>query len=143
MGRWNPEWHVYIDAALGKDGSRVGVGLVVWDGHGRLLWGEGGVTYGAMTSNEAEYAALVWALARLARTCRSRAPMPRLVIYLDSTVVVDQMRGQVSVRHNALRRWHRHAQSWVRRFPSVTFMQIPRKDNRLADALARIALEIA
>ncbi len=88
-----------------------------------------------MTNNEAEYAALILAL-ETAKRFDPRA----LHVYMDSEVVVGQMRGRFSVHSPALRRWHAQACRLARLYPEIVYHCIPRKANRLADALANEAL---
>lgn len=137
----DPEWHIYIDAAMEESGSRIGVGMVIQDSQGRLLRWDMGIIPGPLTSNEAEYAALIWGLDRIRKLRRPWSPMPRLVIHMDNAVVVDQMKGMLAVRHSALRHWYLQARTAVRWFPHVVFLHISRTDNVLADALARVALK--
>jgi len=131
-------WRVNVDAAMDRQHARVGLGMVVWDARGRFLgWGMGRL-HGVMSSQEAEYAALVWALAQLVR--RWAWERPRLIAGLDNEVVVKQMQGLAAVRQPSLQRWWQQAQRWARCFPEVRFVQLSREENRLADAIAHAAL---
>ena len=125
---------LFTDAAIGERGKATGLGAVVRQPDGKILaW----VTrrMGRMTNNEAEYAALILGL----ETVRRFRPR-KLHCFLDSEIVVGQMRGDFSVHSPALRRWHTRACAAARRFRRVTFTHIPRERNRLADALANEAL---
>jgi ribonuclease HI len=108
--------------------------VVVRDAAGRVqeVWSK---RSRPLTCNEAEYAALIYALERL------RRHRPGTVrFFSDSEIVVNQMRGRFSVRSPALKRLHRKACALARRIPRVTFTHIPRERNCLADALANEAL---
>jgi ribonuclease HI len=88
------------------------------------------------TCNEAEYAALIWALELVGRD-----PLPAEVhFFSDSEIVVNQMRGLFSVHSPALKPLHRRACALAHAIPRVTFTHISREQNRLADALAGEAL---
>jgi len=88
-----------------------------------------------MTCNEAEYAALIWALELL-------APFPPPVAWFisDSEVVVGQMRGRCDVNSSALRQQHRRACQLLAGIPEALFIHVPRELNVLADAASREAL---
>lgn len=136
--RWfNRNSKTYIvqsDGALTGDGSRVGLGVLIRDGHGHIIrWLSRRMP--GMTNNEAEYAALCLALETLAED------RPEAVhVYSDSEIVVNQMRGYFQVHSPDLRQWHRRACQLARRIPTVTYTHIPRERNQLADALANEAL---
>jgi len=125
---------VHFDGAIGRDGRATGLGVIVRDKEGRILkWLCG--KRGPLNSNEAEYAALVFALEHITRL------RPYAVhFYSDNEVVVNQMKGVFAVRSPSLRRWHTRACRLARLIPYVTFNHIPRERNLLADALATEAL---
>ncbi len=111
-------------------------GIVIRDGQGRILDWISEASEGRVTCNEAEYAALIRALeaAQAYRPCEVH-------LYLDSQIVVNQMRGRFAVRSPALRQLNDQAQRLARRFRQVTYTHVPRRNNRLADALANEAVE--
>jgi ribonuclease HI len=131
------ELSIYCDGAIGDDGRGAGAGVVVRDGRNEIV-GLAKRGLPPMTNNEAEYAALVLALESAGRF-RPHA----LKIHMDSEVVVGQMQGVFAVHSPALKRWHAQACRLARRFRAVTYVHIPRDDNRLADALAAEALREA
>jgi len=128
-------WVVHIDGAIGSEGKATGLGVVVRDREGRMVGWLTAVRE-PMATNEAEYAALVFALESLL------PHRPQEVhIYSDSEVVINQMRGCFGVHSQALRAWHEKACQLARLIPRVTFSHVPREQNRLADALANEALQ--
>ncbi len=125
---------VYCDGGIGATGKATGLGVVIRDEQNEIV-GLVKRSMPSMTNNEAEYAALVLALETIKRF------EPRsLHIYMDSEIVVGQMKGRFAVHSPALRRWHAHACRLVRHYPEIIFYHIPRQANRLADALANEAL---
>jgi ribonuclease HI len=126
---------VYADGAI--RGQATGVGVVIRDERGAILGWHSKRLSKTMTCNEAEYAALLFAIEVI------QGYRPREVQFrLDSQIVVNQVRGIFNARHPALRR--RCEQ--VRRLTAelgkkVTFTHVPREKNRLADALANEAVE--
>lgn len=125
---------LFSDGATGATGEATGLGAVVRRPDGEIVaWATRRM--GRMTNNEAEYAALLLGL-EAARRFRPQ----KLRCFLDSEIVVGQMRGDSSVHSPGLRKWHTRACVAARSFPRVTFTHVPRERNRLADALANEAL---
>ncbi|MBI5652066.1 MAG: ribonuclease HI family protein [Chloroflexi bacterium] len=119
---------VYADASVYPHAT--GLGAVIKDARGNLIaWRKRAI--GALTSNEAEYHALIFALEQ-AQTFAPR----ELQIFSDSKLVVEQMRGMYRVQNERLRALHRRAGALVERFERVTFTHISRERNQLADAIA-------
>lgn len=119
---------VYADASVYPHAT--GLGAVIKDERGNLIaWRNQAI--GAMTSNEAEYHALIFALEQ-ARTFSPR----ELEVFSDSKLVVEQMRGLYRVHHDSLRPLHRRACALVEEFERVRFTHISRERNQLADAIA-------
>ena len=127
---------IYTDGAIRDDPPVTGVGVVIRDGQGEVLDWISEANEGKLTCNEAEYAALIRAL-KAAQDYRPR----EVHFYLDSLIVVNQMRGRFAVRSPDLQRLNAQARQLVRRFRQVTFTHVRRKRNRLADALANEAVE--
>lgn len=91
---------------------------------------------GEMTNNQAEYRALVIGLKAVARY------QPAAVrVYMDSELVVKQMRGEYRVKDETLRPLFEEASAWAKRLPNVTFEHVLRAKNALADQLANEALD--
>jgi ribonuclease HI len=119
---------VYADASVYPHAT--GLGAVFKDERGRLIaWRNRAI--GAMSSNEAEYEALIFALEQ----ARGFAPR-ELEIFSDSQLVIEQMRGLFRVRSDTLRALHRRAATLVAKFEHVRFTHISRERNQLADAIA-------
>lgn len=126
---------VYADGAIRSDPAASGLGVIIKNERGEVLrWLS--KTIGKLTCNEAEYAALIFALEEV------RKYRPREVeFHLDNQVVVNQMKGLFRVRSPALKRLHAQASRLARTIPRVTFVHVRRRRNRLADALANEAVE--
>lgn len=122
---------VFVDAAVRLERGQCGLAVIVRDMRGAVVqtWSAVAPT---RTNNEAKYAAAILALQHLARA-RRRAP---LIVFSDSQILVQQMRGEAVTRAPGLRQKQAVLRALVLRFPSVQFKHIPREQNRLADALA-------
>lgn len=91
---------------------------------------------GRATNNQAEYRALLAGL-----QAALEAGVTRLLVRLDSELLVNQMKGTYRVKAPGLKPLHGEAVGLLRRFASVVFEQVPRERNALADELANAALD--
>ncbi len=126
---------VFTDGAIRPELGISGLAAIVRNENGQILtWFS--QRAGAMTCNEAEYAAVQFALESI------RALRPQEVhIFSDSLVVVQQMRGLATARAPALKQAQLRVRGLVAQFQQVQFHHIPREKNRLADALANEAAD--
>lgn len=123
---------VFVDASVQSAG--VGLGVAYKDRFGRLI-GWRSKLIRTMTSVEAEYEALIYALEQV----RGYAPMS-LCVFSDNQVVMAQMAGTMRVNHDSLKRLYQRAKSLEQHFDRVTYAHIPREFNVLADAMAEEAV---
>lgn len=91
---------------------------------------------GILTNNQAEYRALILGLLAVARYKPSAVR-----IYMDSELIVRQMRGEYRVKDETLRPLFEEAAGRVRRLPEVTIEHVLRSGNAQADKLANAALD--
>jgi ribonuclease HI len=93
---------------------------------------------GVTTNNQAEYQALKFGLEEaLSRHIRV------LHVFMDSLLVVNQMRGIFKVKNRDLWPVHESVKSLLPRFKKVTFSHVPRELNKIADAEVNQALDNA
>ncbi|CAM8989666.1 unnamed protein product [Rhodiola kirilowii] len=86
----------------------------------------------------AEYQALLLGL-QMARQIR----VDEMDIYGDSQLVINQVLGEYEVRKDDLIPYHRHATQLLNEFDSISIGHVPRSANKLADALANLAANLA
>ena len=125
---------VYIDGASRGNPGESGIGvLVIRPDASREEIRE---YIGRGTNNEAEYKALIKALAYLVaeRT-------PTVKIHTDSQLVASQMNGLWKVKDPKLRILHSEAKKLVSLIPTFEIEYIPRENNTEADALANEAID--
>ena len=91
---------------------------------------------GRATNNEAEYRALLAGL-----QAALEAGVTRLLVRLDSELLVNQMNGSYRVKAPGLKPLHAQVATLLGRFTSVVFEQVPRERNSIADELANAALD--
>ncbi|KAK9049713.1 hypothetical protein SSX86_031318 [Deinandra increscens subsp. villosa] len=124
-------WTLYTDGAKNSEGS--GAGLVLIDPHGVE------VTYAIRldfpsTNNEAEYEALLAGL-RLAKKMKVK----KLAARVDSLLVTNQVNGEFEIRGEALQRYANKVRELTSQFEGFEITQIPRSQNKKADALSKLA----
>ena len=141
----------FAEATLRFDGNcrpNPGVGGSGWElvndrNNRRILQGQYFVGYNA-TNNVAEYKGLIGALKQLRD---SNHTVGRLTIEGDSQLVINQMKGNYSVRSPGLRPLYYQAQrlikmqfskDWVKTY---SFRHIYRSENQQADKLANDAID--
>jgi ribonuclease HI len=92
-------------------------------------------TIGRATNNEAEYQAVITAL----EFCR-RWRVQRLHLFLDSELIVRQLRGEYRVKSPTLQPLYQRAVFLARGLQTFVIQHVPREENQHADALANRAL---
>ena len=126
---------VFFDgSSLGNPGP-AGVGVVVLNGRGRLIF-SGNRFLGKRTNNEAEYFALLFAL-EISRELGYK----KILLHTDSTLLYSQVVGKYKVRAENLKKLHERA---VKALSSFTWDMrwVPREENKKADKLAQKAAKI-
>ena len=128
---------------LNTDGSGTGtlddpaegaIGVVLRDPDGHVI-AQISERIGPAINTHAEYRALIAGL----KLARSRG-IPRIRVFLDSELVVDQVSGRAKVEKEHLRPLHSEACLLLQEFPNARISWVPRKWNAEADALATKAL---
>jgi ribonuclease HI len=95
-----------------------------------------GMYLGITTNNQAEYTALKQALEE-AKNLGAHS----VHVYMDSMLVINQMRGIFKVKNRDLWPIHDAVKKLCTDFQRVDFTQVPRESNRLADAAVNAALD--
>lgn len=123
------------DGASRGNPGHAAAGVVIEYPDGAIL-ATGKLYLGVMTNNQAEYRALILGLKAVAHY------HPATVrVYMDSDLVVNQMRGAYKVKHPDLEPLWREARALAGALASVTFEHVPRVQNARADKLANEALD--
>jgi ribonuclease HI len=125
----------YCDGASRGNPGPSSYGIVIYDREGEELH-RGARAIGRGTNNEAEYhgaiAALEAALGLGAREVELR---------MDSELVVRQLWGRYRVRNPRLTPLYKRLLDLRSRFDRVSFVHVPRNQNKIADKLANQALD--
>jgi broad specificity phosphatase PhoE/ribonuclease HI len=129
---------VIVEADGGSRGNPgpAGYGAVVRDAESGEVLAERFASLGVATNNVAEYSGLIAGLRAAAELNAER-----VVVKMDSKLVVEQMSGRWQIKNAGLRPLAAEAAALVGKFAGVTFEWIPRERNKAADALANRAMD--
>ncbi len=129
------EFLMYVDGASRGNPGEAGVGVVITDSQGRTVK-EYKAFLGVATNNVAEYRALILGLEKAWALGGNR-----VTAYLDSELVVRQLRGEFKVREAHLKPLHQQAWERLQQFSRYEIQHLPREENRRADQLANEAID--
>jgi len=110
-------------------------GFVVLDMEDNVLVDKG-VYLGVTTNNQAEYTALKLAL----EECIHMG-VKEVQVYMDSLLVVNQMKGIFKVKNRDLYPIHEAIKKLATKFDHISYSHVPREFNKLADAAVNRALD--
>lgn len=110
-------------------------GYVVMDMEDNVLVDKG-FYLGVATNNKAEYTSL-----RLALEECKKLGAREVEVYMDSLLVINQMKGKFKVKNRDLWPLHDAVKQLVKGFKKVDFNHVPRELNKVADAAVNQALD--
>ncbi|MFA7286537.1 MAG: ribonuclease HI family protein [Patescibacteria group bacterium] len=127
--------HIFSDGGSRGNPGPAACGAVVLSATGTVLK-EISIHLGVMTNNQAEYHGLIAAL-DAAKALGAKT----VTAFLDSELVVKQMRREYKVKHPDLQPLFLKAWNAAVGFERVTYTHVPRERNAHADALVNKALD--
>jgi ribonuclease HI len=107
------------------------------DGSGEII-GEVAESIGSATNNVAEYSALIAGL-----ELALQKGITDLDVFLDSQLLVSQLKGEWKIKNDRLRTLAVKARSLLNRFDKKTIQHVPREQNEDADRLANQGMDAA
>ncbi|XP_071923230.1 uncharacterized protein [Coffea arabica] len=124
-------WVLFVDGASSKEGS--GVGLLLISPTGEEL------TYALRfdfpaSNNEAEYEALLTGL-----RITHQMGITAIRVRSDSQLVVCQVRGEYEAKEDVMKKYLAKVQEAMKLFDVFEIEQVPRSQNKRADALSKLA----
>ena len=128
---------LYADGGSRGNPGPSASGYVLFDEEDKILVDQG-VYLGITTNNQAEYTALKLGL----EEAKSRN-VSEVDVYMDSLLVINQMRGIFKVRNRDLWPIHASIMELTKQFKKVNFTHVPRELNKMADAAVNRALDKA
>jgi ribonuclease HI len=125
---------LYTDGGARGNPGPAGIGFVLTAvGSEPVLYKE---YIGIGTNNQAEYRALLAGITRA-----EQEGVQDLMCYLDSELVVKQVRGEYRVKNEELKLLLMEIKKLLPTFSSITFQHVPRAKNAIADKLVNEALD--
>lgn len=125
----------YTDGGARGNPGPAAYGLVIKNEQGETIFSDG-IYIGINTNNQAEYQGLVAAL-----TKAQELGAAHVSCYLDSELIVKQMKRQYKVKEPGMQVQFLKAWNLAASFKSVTFTHIRREFNKEADAKVNEALD--
>jgi ribonuclease HI len=134
-GVFNGSVKLYADGGSRGNPGPSASGFVVLDEFNRLIHADNKYL-GLTTNNQAEYHALIQGM----EWCIQQQ-IPTLHVYLDSLLVVNQLKGIFKVKNRDLWSLYESAKELTGKFKKFTITHVPRELNKLADAEVNKALD--
>ncbi|MGH7234391.1 MAG: reverse transcriptase-like protein [Candidatus Saccharimonadales bacterium] len=128
---------LYTDGGSRGNPGPSASGYVLLDEDDKIIEDKG-VYLGITTNNQAEYTAL-----KLGLEEALKRQVNVVEVFMDSLLVVNQMKGSFKVRNRDLWPIHSAITELTRHFKQVSFNHVPRELNKLADAAVNRALDEA
>lgn len=128
---------LHTDGGARGNPGPAGIGAVLFDPDGNVI-GELAESIGETTNNVAEYTALNRGL-----DMALEKGVTEIDVYVDSQLVVSQVKGDWKIKNERLRALAAKAESSLSKFGSARLRQIPREKNSDADKLANQAMDRA
>lgn len=129
------EIKIYADGGSRGNPGPSASGYVIMDMDDHVLH-ESGTYLGITTNNQAEYQALKFGL-----EYASKHGAREVDVYMDSLLVINQVKGIFKVKNRDLWPIHAAIQELAKLFAKVTYTHVPRELNKLADAQVNICLD--
>jgi ribonuclease HI len=128
---------LYSDGGARGNPGPAAFGFVIQDQTGKVLKRESRYLGDKLTNNQAEYQGLI---AGLNQALQMHPDFLRC--FLDSELIVKQMKGDYKVKDPSLKNLFRKAQFLVRKIGRVEFQHIERERNKEADRLMNKELNL-
>jgi ribonuclease HI/pterin-4a-carbinolamine dehydratase len=129
------EVKVFTDGGSRGNPGPSASGFVILDMEDNVLVDKGAYL-GVTTNNQAEYTALKFAL----EECIKMGVL-EVEVYMDSLLVINQMKGIFKVKNRDLWPIHDAIKQLSKKFKKISFSHVPREFNKLADAAVNRALD--
>lgn len=131
------EAKLYTDGGSRGNPGPSASGFAILDMKDQIIVKEG-IYLGVTTNNQAEYQAL-----KLGLEQAKKMGISTIHVYMDSTLVVNQMKGIFKVKNRDLWPIHEAIKQLTAGFKQITFTHVPREFNKIADGAVNEALDAA
>lgn len=129
------EVKLYTDGGSRGNPGPSAIGFAILDMNNELIKKESKYL-GITTNNQAEYQGLKQGL----EMCQQMG-LSKVDIYMDSLLVVNQMKGIYKVKNRDLWPIYDSVREFLSNFKKVTFTHVPREMNKLADSMVNDCLD--
>jgi len=126
---------IYTDGGARGNPGPAGIGAVIYNEKQSII-AEISQYLGVATNNQAEYRALIAAFEKA-----KELGATQLDCYLDSELVVKQLRHEYKVKNKDLAPLFLTVYNLALNFQTITYTHIPREKNQAADKLANEAMD--
>jgi len=126
---------IYSDGGARGNPGPGGAGVVFYNKNKKKIK-ELSKFLGIVTNNQAEYAGLILALQEAVKLGAKIVD-----IFLDSELVVKQLKGEYRVKNKELKKFYLKAINLINKIQSVNFFYLPRRDNKVADNLVNQVID--
>ncbi|MGI9028079.1 MAG: reverse transcriptase-like protein [Candidatus Saccharimonadales bacterium] len=130
-----PKAKLYTDGGSRGNPGPSALGYVILDMEDNVVKKDSGYL-GVTTNNQAEYQALKAGL-----EASIKLGVQELEVYMDSTLVVNQVQGLWKMKNQELMPHHAAITALIPKFERITFTYVPRALNKLADAMVNECLD--
>jgi len=128
------KYKIFSDGASSGNPGPAGCGYVIYDENDNIVFHESR-PLGTATNNVAEYSGLLYAIEKVL-TFNPES----IEIYLDSELIVKQIKGEYKVKNLVLKEYYNKVNSLLKNL-KYEINHIPREMNKYADKLAKKACE--
>ncbi|MFA6171776.1 MAG: ribonuclease HI family protein [Patescibacteria group bacterium] len=126
---------IFTDGGARGNPGPAGIGAIAYDEDAKVVFTVSEYI-GEATNNQAEYKAVIAALEK-AKTCKAE----ELDFYLDSELVVKQIKREYKVKNSDLAPLFLKINNLTLGFKKVKFTHVPREKNKEADRLVNEAID--
>jgi len=127
---------LFTDGGARGNPGVAGCAAILFDDDGQLI-NFTGEFYPHATNNFAEYSALIIGLKMAIKN-----NIKQLSCFLDSELVVKQLNGEYKVKDENIKIFYSKIKKYLEEFDSIKFSYIPREQNKHADRLVNLILDI-
>ena len=113
-----------------------GFGAVLFDENYKLLDIDAGYSAHS-TNNFAEYSALLIGL-----NLAVKKGITELTCFMDSELAVRQLNGEYKIKNDDIKEFHKKIEPLRKIFKKVLFVYTPRENNKIADKLVNLVLDL-
>ena len=130
---------IFCDGGARRNPGPAAVGFVVFQNN-RIVH-KFSKRIGETTNNVAEYRAVIAALEWLATQSTINQPLSAINFYLDSQLIVNQLKGNFKIKNSHLQKLIVRVKNLERKIErKIEYSYVPRCQNKIADALVNQAL---